>query len=342
MKKTRLFLMVVLVLAACSTKPEPQPTAVITEEVLPTETSEPTNRDLQGGNPFRMVVPNNQHPIVRIMMLGFFEACEDYDVDCVMAGIDYVDISALIARGEECISLGSSGVVYYPDGFLYENMRDIMGSGIPIVGFHIALDDELEGDIANSWVAPNSVDYSERVADMMAEKLECKGPIATTFFGPNDIETPAVNAFTARMEELCPGIEGFPPEEEGGEPAAAIAKAAAILTAHPDITGAYSTTGAGSTTWATALRDAGKEPGDVMVVSMDYSEQNLDWLSQGWVYAIVGQPLYEETYRAVELLVDLLHGEEIQFANWYPAPIILAEDVDKYYAYGERVRQRWK
>jgi ribose transport system substrate-binding protein len=258
-----------------------------------------------------------------------------------MAGIDYVDTTALIARGEETVSLGSSGVVYYPDASLYENMQYIMDAGIPMVGFHVPMTDE-QTNLLNGWVAADKFDYSIRSADLMAEAVDCKGPIAVTLGGHNDVETPAGETFTDRMKELCPGIEVLAPEEEGFEPTAAIAKAAAILTAHPDITGAYSTTGAGSTTWATALMDAGKEPGDVKVISMDYSEQNLDWVSDGWVLALVGQPLYEETYRAVELLIDMLHGKEIEFTNWYPAPLITIDDVDKYYAYGERVLERWK
>ena len=69
---------------------------------------------------------------------------------------------------------------------------------------------------------------------------------------------------------------------------------------------------------------------------MDYSEQNLDWVRDDWVYALVGQPLYEETYRAVELMVDLLHGEEIQYANIYPAPLIQKDTIHKYYDYAAR------
>lgn len=338
MKKTIFLAFVLLLAIAACGREVPIPTAT----PKPHEpTKEPSNRDLQNGDPFRMVVPNNQHPIVRIMMLGFFEACEDYEVDCVMAGIDFTDTSALIARGEEAISLGSSGIVYYPNEAYFENMRDVMEAGIPIVGFHVPLGDELKDDVAAAWVATSNIDYSERSADLMAEAVDCKGPIAVTLGGHNEVETPAAEVFTERMKELCPGIEVYEPEEEGFEPAAAIAKAAAILNAHPDITGAYSTTGAGSTTWATALRDADKEPGEVVVISMDYSEQNLDWVSDGWVYALVGQPLYEECYRSVELLVDLLHGEEIDFVNWYPAPLIQIDDVDTYYAYGQRVSERW-
>lgn len=339
MRKLLWITVLIILLAACAAE-EPAPTP---EPEMETAVEAPlTNRDRQNGSPFRLVVPNNQHPIVRIMMLGFFEACDDYDVDCVMAGIDFTDTSQLLARGEEAISLGSSGVVYYPNEAYFENMRDIMAAKIPVVGFHVILPDELEGDVALAWVAADSIDYSIRAADMMAEAVDCQGPIAVTLGGHNEVETPAAETFTARMEELCEGIEVLAPEEEGFEPAAAIAKAAAIISAHPDVKGAYSTTGAGSTTWATALRDADFEPGEVVVISMDYSQQNLDWVKDGWVHALVGQPLYEETYRAVELLVDILHGEDVQFANIYPAPLIQADTIHKYYDYAARSAvRRW-
>ena len=330
MKKVLLVILLVIALVACTKQPEP------TAEVQ----AEPTLRDLQNGKPFRFVIVNNQHPIVRIMMLGFFEACEDYGLDCVMAGIDGVDTAALLARSEETISLGSSGVVYYPNEAYFEAMRDIMEAGIPMVGIHVPLPPDAT-DLLNGWIATDNIDYSKRAADAMIDKIGCVGPIATSFGGPNEVETPAVETFTARVKERCPDVEVFPPEEEGFEPVAAIAKAAAVLNAHPDIKGAYSTTGAGSTTWASALRDAGYNPGDVIVISMDYSEQNLDWVKDGWVYALVGQPLYEETYQAVELLVELLKGNDIKFQNDYPAPLIFAEDVGKYYDYGTRVTERW-
>ena len=313
------------------------------EEAAPVEVAapEPTLKELQNGVPFRFVIVNNQHPIVRIMMLGFFEACENYGLDCEMAGIDGVDTAALLARAEETISLGSSGVVFYPNEAYFEAMKAIKDEGIPIVGIHVPLPEE-HNDKLDGWIATDNIDYSVRSADAMAEAVKCEGPIAVTLGGHNEVETPAAEAFTARMQELCPGIEVLKPEEEGFEPAASIAKAAAIIAAHPDVKGAYSTTGAGSTTWATALRDAGKEAGEVAVISMDYSEQNLDWVRDGWVLALVGQPLYEETYAAVEMLVEIMKGGQVEFANDYPAPLIFADDVDQYYAYGERVVERFK
>jgi len=70
---------------------------------------------------------------------------------------------------------------------------------------------------------------------------------------------------------------------------------------------------------------------------MDYTRVNLDLVKAGWVYAVVGQPLYEEVYRDVELLIAALKGEEVQFANTMDSPIITADMVDKYYGYADRV-----
>jgi ribose transport system substrate-binding protein len=75
---------------------------------------------------------------------------------------------------------------------------------------------------------------------------------------------------------------------------------------------------------------------------MDYSAQNLDQVKTGWVFALVGQPIFEETYKAVEILIAHLRGEPIQFDNVYPSPIITITDLDKYYKYNDLVNAALK
>jgi ribose transport system substrate-binding protein len=208
--------------------------------------------------------------------------------------------------------------------------------GIPVVGFHTPMKpEEMPGLLA--WVATDVTGYGKDVANAMADKLKCTGPIAVTQNTFNDTENEAARSFIEQMKVKCPDVVVLPPELEGGDQPSAIAKAGAILTAHPDIKGAYGTTGGSPTTWATALQQAGKNPGDVIVVGMDYTSPNLTLIKQGWVYAVVGQPIYEECYRAVELLIAHLKGEKVEFNNTYPSPIITAADVDKYFGYAERV-----
>ena len=142
------------------------------------------------------------------------------------------------------------------------------------------------------------------------------------------------------MQAEFPQFEILDPQEEGGDLTAAIAKASAILTANPEIVGALSTTGNGPTTWSSATADTGYDDGEIVIISMDYTRPNLDLVKDGKVYALVGQPLYEEFYEGVFLLDKLIRGEEIDFENKYRAPIITADDLDTYYELNDKVEQK--
>jgi len=73
LKVISFLIVAMLVLGACQA-------ALPVEPVVPVE--EPTLRDLQNGKPFIYVGNGLGHPVISIFILGFLEACEDYDVDC--------------------------------------------------------------------------------------------------------------------------------------------------------------------------------------------------------------------------------------------------------------------
>ena len=305
-------------------------------EVTPTVAVEKTARELQNGKPFRGVWNGLEHPVIRTMILGFEEACRDYDVDCVVMGGGGFEDSTYIQLVEQSVAQGASGMIVGTYGPFRPSEMEAIKQGIPVVGFHTPMEeDEMPGLLA--WVATDVTAYGKAAADAMADKLECAGPIAVTQNTFNDTENEAAKSFTEQMKVRCPDVEVFAPELEGGDQPSAIAKAGAILTAHPEIKGAFGTTGGSPTTWAKALEQSGRNRGEVIVIGMDYTRPNLDLVKDGWVYALVGQPIYEETYRAVELLVAKLKGEPVAFDNVYPSPIITAADVDKYYGYADRV-----
>lgn len=331
MKKLVVVLLVLVMLLSACAKATP----------VPSVTAEKTARELQNGKPFRGVWNGLEHPVIRTMILGFTEACEKYDVDCVVMGGGGFEDSTYIQLLEQSVAQGASGMVVGTYGPFRPVELEAIKQGIPVVGFHTPMKEgEMPGLLA--WVATDVTLYGKAVADAMADKLSCTGPIAVTQNTFNDTENEASRAFTEQMKLRCPDVEVLAPELEGGDQPSAIAKASAILTAHPDIKGAYGTTGGSPTTWAKALEQTGHKPGDVVVVGMDYVISNLDLVKSGWVYAVVGQPIYEETYKAVELLIAKLKGEPVEFNNVYPSPIITAADVDKYYGYSERVDAAFK
>jgi ribose transport system substrate-binding protein len=187
------------------------------------------------------------------------------------------------------------------------------------------------------WVAADAKDYAVRVANLMGEKMNGKGVVAVTQFSLNDLENVVVEEFTKEMNAKYPDIVVLSPEMEGGDQPLAIGVATTILQVHPEVTAAFGTTGNSPSTWAKAAEAVGKKPGEIIIVGMDYIRQNLDYVKSGEVYALVGQPLYEELYKAVELLAQNLKGEPVEYDNIYPAPIITIENVDKYYEYADRV-----
>lgn len=306
----------------------------IQNAIKPVEKS--ANQILQGGKPFRFISCNRQHPVVRTMALGFADACKKYGVDCVDNSFDGVDMTNMAAAADIAISQGSSGAIPFVDKAVYESDAKIIKAGIPSVAIHVQV---AEGDVPGlmAWVAANSTDYAQRAAVTMGDKMGGKGTIAVTQGSLNDVENEVTRAFTQTIHEKYPDITVLDPQMEGFDSPQAIALAYTILQAHPEVTAAFGTTGGSPTTWAKAAEQAGRKPGEIIIIGMDYTRENLDLVKAGKVYALVGQPLYEETYHAVELLVDHLNGKPVQYVNYYPAPIITAIDVDKYYGYADRV-----
>jgi ribose transport system substrate-binding protein len=295
-----------------------------------------TNRQLQHGKPFVFLSPNRQHPVVRTMKLGFEDACAFYQVDCVDDSFDGVDMSNMASQTDLLLAQGASGAIPYVDKVVYASDAKIISAGIPSVCIHQEVPvGAVPGLMA--WSATDGGDYAVRVADLMGKQLNGKGTIALTQGSLNDVENNVSAHFIAELKAKFPAIIILPAQMEGFDPPTAIALAESILKAHPEIVAAFGTTGNSPVTWAKAAQAAGLKPGQIMIVGMDYTRQNLDLVKSGDVYALVGQPLYEETYAAVGILVAHLQGKPVSYANMLPAPLITKDNEATYYKYADRV-----
>jgi ribose transport system substrate-binding protein len=305
-------------------------------KVEPVVVAPPTLQDFQNGKPLLYIGTGDGHPVIALMTQGFKDACADLGLLCKVIVKPGFEDSTMLDNMDLGLSIGGSGWVTSAYSPYCPKAMQAIGQGIPVCTFHTPIKQEdLPGSLA--WVATNIADYGKAAADAIADKTQCKGPIAITQNTFNDTENLAASSFTEEMKVRCPDVEVLAPEIEGGELSASIAKAASILVAHPNLAAAFGTTGASPTTWAKALEQSGRNKGEVVVIGMDYTANNLDLVKSGWVYALVGQPIYEETYRCVELIAMHLAGFSVNFDNYYPAPIITFADLDKYYGYTEKV-----
>ena len=290
-----------------------------------------SNLDYQHGQPIRVVLPDLINPTHRMMQAGFLAACHDLGLWCETVSGNSDTLEAYIGQIELPISLGSSGVVVNLGApVLYQAGIKLAGAGFPVVDAHsIISTKDIPG--LTGWVSADAVKYSKDAAAEMAKLIDCKGKVAVMQNGASDTENAVGQGFSAELLRLCPSVIVLGVQLETGDPVKGSAVDAASIAANPDLTGAFSTTGGGPTSWSLALKQAGKAPGEIKVIGVDTTLQNLDTLKAGWVQALVAQPVYDEFYKGVELVLAKLKGEPVSYENLLDAPIVRPADLDKYY-----------
>jgi ribose transport system substrate-binding protein len=294
-----------------------------------------------GGKHLLWVQPLRAHPVHKIMQAGFLSECKKLGYSCDIVGNDSsskVDIPASVSLAKTAMSKTKyQGVgVYALDPGIYPFIREVGEKDkLPVVSWHFPLKQgSVPGLKAVTGTKPDV--YAQRAADAMGKQLGGKGTVAVTQGSYNPTENLVSKTFTDTMKRDYPNVTVLKPALEDFEPSAAVSKAASIIQAHPEVTGAFSTTGNGAETWAGAERQTGKH---LTIISMDYVRQNLDLVKSGKVYAIVAQPLYQEGAKTADLLARMAEGKPTSYFNWLPAPIVTKDKLGTYYSFLQRAGQ---
>jgi len=335
----KLFALIVvlgLLLSACQLQGDSPTELLQGTGVAPTEAPSLGLSQYQDGKPFRMIATNQEVPVVKIMLAGFLQACQDYGLDCGVMGVDGNDIAKSVTLAEQSVALGSSGLlttIY--DKAWYAPTLDAIAAGIPVINGHFPMTTDILPGLTG-WVAPDNVGYAIAAADVMASKLNCVGTVAVTQSDVNDGENAVEAAFRAELAAKCPGLTILEKQLESTDPAKAVAVTSSIIQANSDLAGAFSTTGGGITAWAASARENNLPVGKLVIIGMDASRENLDLVKSGEAYALVAQPLYAEMYQAVTLLLETRMGMPVPYENILPAPIVMQADVEPYYSILEK------
>jgi len=274
------------------------------------------------------------HPVHQIMIQGFMDTAEELGLNASVVATDSGDPQETIPLAEQALAQGSDGmVVYASDDTFVPFLGRVEGADIPAIVPHFPQE---EGTPAvDAFVTADPAEYARAAANAIGEEIGGQGSVALTQGSFNTTENLVSETFTEEMAEKFPDVEVLEPQEEGFDPPQAIATAVALLQANPDVVAAMSTTGGGPGTWAGAQAETGRE---IVAIGMDYTRENLDLVAQGDIFAIVAQPLYEEHEQSVRQVAKLMCGDEVEFAQFLPAPIVTADDVDPYYEILDRVQ----
>ncbi|CAN5560961.1 ABC transporter substrate-binding protein [soil metagenome] len=239
------------------------------------------------------------------------------------------DIQDLLAQGVDLLivaPLNSEG--------LEPALNQAKDQGVPV----ITIDRELTSTPCEDFVTfigSDFLDQGERAADQMIEATGGEATIAILVGSPGNLVTTArTDGFVQSVDELD-GMEIVAQQtgnftREGGQEVTA-----QLIQANPDINAIYAENDEMALGALQALRDAGKIPGeDVMIVSIDGTQEAVQAVVDGEIYAVV-----ESNPRFGPLAFDVaqryLNGEAI------PSKLLIedaiytqdnaAEDIDNAY-----------
>lgn len=293
------------------------------------------NRVSAGAKKLYWVQPLKGHPVHQMTQIAFSEGARSLGYEPVIVGTDGADIAGTIALAEQALATGQvAGMAIWTGNPAYNPLMDRAArAGVPVVLPHFPITPE-EAPGASGVIACNPAEYAAIAAERIGQRIGGKGTVAITQGSFNSTENLVASTFKKVMKEKFPTVKVLDPLEEGFDTAAAVAKAVSLIRGNGDLVAAFSTSGGGPLTWASAQRDAGRK---LVVVGMDYTRVNLDLVKSGEVFAIVGQPLWEESTGSAELLDKLVKGQTIPWWTKLPAPFITQDDVAPHYALLDKV-----
>lgn len=268
------------------------------------------------------------HPVHQMTQIAFREGCRKLGYEGVVVGTDNADIAGTIALAEQVLARGNAkGMAIWTGNPAFNPLIEKAGkAGVPVILPHFPIP---EGSVpgATGIISCDPAAYARVAAEEIGKAIAGKGTVAITQGSFNTTENMVTEEFTKAMKEKFPAVRVLAAEEEGFDPSKSIVKAVAILQANPDVVAALSTTGGGPTTWAGAQKETGRK---IIAVGMDYTRVNLDLVKNGQMYAVIGQPLWEESFGAAELLDQASRGEKVPWWTKLPAPFITKDKLAPY------------
>jgi ribose transport system substrate-binding protein len=273
--------------------------------------------------PIDIDMPVKNHPVHRIVQLGFLKAAKELGYTAQVIGTEGPENSEVWAAAETAAAQGVKGIMLWAgDNTAYPVMKKLKAAGVAVGIAHFKHDPAPEGLTFN--MACDASAYGKAVADFIADKIQGKtGSIAITQNTKNITENAAADAFAKEIAaKNLSGVKVLPVELEGSDINAATGINAAIIQKNPDLIAAFGTTGNSPVTWADAAAKAGKKAGEIVIVGMDYTEANLAKLEAGEVAAIVAQPLYDEAYKTAQAFDQYFRTGKVDAWTQLDAPIV--------------------
>jgi ribose transport system substrate-binding protein len=288
-----------------------------------------------------VMLPAAGDPYFKMKSFGYIDEGKKrgYDVKIYDAG-GYGNLQKQVSQIEDVIQRKVAGIVLVPassDGTV-PVVEKAIAAGIPVVNDGIAT----RTDKISGFVGEPSYVMTELLAAYVADKLGAKGEVAM-LSGPSglDLTNYRVSGFKDYLSKF-PGMTVVAEKFTSTASAEALSTMQDFLQAHPNLKAVYTFNGPIAIGAVQALRAAGKQPGDVIVVTTDMEVETQRLIEEGWIQAtVVSQPVTMARL-AVQRVIEAAEGKSIPAETLTQATLISRPTVNDVDLSGQEVPADWK
>lgn len=225
-----------------------------------------------------------------------------------VTGPSKIDVAAMVSQIEDAIAARADVILTCtldPTAFA-SVMAKARKAGIKLVNIACSAPKSQDIYLGTAFVA-----YGKGSADSVAKLTGGKakiGVVMTDATTPNQVAE--LKAFKQRIKKY-PGLTIADIEFDNSDAGVAAQKISAMLTAHPDISAIWILEGAAPGSIPSALREAGKKPGDVKVLAIDLQKPTCLAIKDGWISATNDQVFFDASAYGAKLGIQLKQGKKV-------------------------------
>jgi ABC-type sugar transport system substrate-binding protein len=232
----------------------------------------------------------------------FQQAAGQQGYKATLVGPNKIDIPTMVNQIEQAVAANADGIITCPlDPAAFKSVIDQAKQKGIVVASIGCVDPN-----ASFSVGTGNEQYGRLSADLIAQQT---GGTATVGILGTDQTTPnqvaQVKGFRDQIKEKYPNIKEAVWESDKSDAGVAAQKLGTMISAYPQMNYVWIIEGAAPGAVPAAMREAGKQPGEIKVLAVDAQQATLKAIEDGWITTTLNQCWFDTSPNIAKLIGEV-------------------------------------